>query len=72
MLPKPDHKYGYTKKQVLQICRERKIHHATFWKAFGCNTCILDEKLGIIHYPCDVKRALFELGDKDGEFSEWD
>ena len=72
MLPTPQHPYGYTKKQILQICRERKIHHATFWKAFGVNTCTVDDKLGTIYYPVDVKKALYELGHKDGEYSAWD
>ena len=72
MLPKPEHPYGYTKRQVLQICRERKIHHATFWQIFGVNTCAIDKKLGVIYYPVDVKRALYELGHEDGEYAPWD
>jgi hypothetical protein len=72
MLPKPKHLYGYTEEQVLQICKERKIHPATFWKVFGVNTVTVDDKLEIIYYPVDVKRALYELGHADGEYSEWD
>lgn len=72
MLPKPEHEYGYTKKQVLQICRERKIHHKKFWSAFGVNTCMFDKKLGVIYYPCDVERTLYKLGHKDGVNHLWD
>ena len=72
MLPKPSHKYGYTKKEVLDICRERKIHHNTFWKAFGVNTCMLDKELGVIYYPCDVEKTLYQLGKKDGKYHPWD
>jgi hypothetical protein len=72
MLPTPEHLYGYTKKQILQICRERKIHPKKFWSAFGVNTVALDDKLGTIYYPVDVKKALYELGHKDGEYSDWD
>ena len=72
MLPKPKHDYGYTKEQILQICRERKIHHAKFWSAFGVNTCAVDKEMGTIYYPCDVERALYQLGSKDGRFHSWD
>lgn len=72
MLPQPIHKYGYTKEQVLQICRERKIHHKKFWAAFGVNTCMLDKKLGVIYYPCDIERTLFNFGQKDGINRLWD
>jgi len=72
MLPKPEHLMGYTKRQVLQICQERKIHPKKFWSAFGVNTVAIDDKLGVIYYPVDVKKVLYELGDKDGEYSAWD
>jgi hypothetical protein len=72
MLPKPEHEYGYTRKQILQICKDRKIHHKKFWSAFGVNTCAVDEKLGTIYYPCDVERALYNLGQKDGVNHLWD
>lgn len=71
-LPKPAHKYGYTGEQVKQICRERKIHHKTFSKAFGANTVAVDKKLGVIYYPCDVERALYQLGKQDGVNHQWD
>jgi hypothetical protein len=35
-----------------------------FWKQFGVNTCMLDEKTGeTIYYPCDVEGTLRELLD---------
>lgn len=71
-LPIPIHPYGYTRKQVLQICRERKIHHKKFWSAFGVNTCAVDEKLGTIYYVCDVEKTLWSLNKKDGKYHVWD
>lgn len=67
-LPKPLHEYGYTKDQVKEIYRSRKIHYKTFWKAFGVNTCMRDEKLGTIFYPCDIERALYKLRQPGGKF----
>ena len=72
MLPKPKHRLGYSKEEVLKICRERKIHHATFWKAFGVNTCSLAEDGKPRYYVCDVERALYDLGQKDGKYHQWD
>jgi len=61
-LPKPSHKFGYTRKEILDIIRPLKIHHKKFWKAFGVNTCMIDEKTGeAIFYPCDVERALAKI-----------
>lgn len=72
MLPKPEHKYGYTKKQIMKICKDRKISVAIFWEEFGVNTCMVDKKLGIIYYPCDVEKTLYHLGHKDGVNHLWD
>ena len=72
MLPYPNSKYGYTKEEVLAICRERKIHHAKFWKAFGVNTCMVEKDGSLIYYVCDVERALHILGNKDGVDHIWD
>ncbi len=72
MLPTPKDPDGYTKEEILAICRERKIHYRTFWKVFGCNTCLLAKDNTIRYYQCDVERALCELGNKDGKFHEWD
>lgn len=74
-LPKPISKLGYSHSEILSICRDRKIHHKRFWKAFGDgNTCAL-EKVGdeeiMIFYVCDVERALHILG-KGGRYHEWD
>ena len=72
LLPKPKNPRGYTNEEIKAICRERKIHHKTFNKAFGCNTCCSDEKGNTIFYTCDVERALHKLGHKDGIYHEWD
>ncbi len=72
MLPEPRSKYGYTKEEVLSICRERKIHHMQFWKAFGVNTVMVNPDGSLIYYKCDVKQALFILRKKDGAWHPWD
>ena len=72
MLPKPEHDSGYTQKQIKEICAERGITDDEFEEAFGVNTCLLDDKLGVIYYPCDVERALYKLGKKDGKYHLWD
>ena len=71
-LPAPKDKLGYTKAEILAICRERKVHHATFWKAFGVNTVAVGADGTSRFYPCDVERALWSLGKKDGVFHLWD
>ena len=72
-LPKPKHKYGYTKNQINHICKKYKISQNKFWKTFGVNTCLLDEKLGVIYYPVDVERTLaIILGYRDVSWMEWD
>lgn len=57
-LPKPDRPHGHSRKQVLAICRKHKIHHKTFWKAFGVNTCAVDKDGLINYYTCDIERTL--------------
>lgn len=39
-MPQPDDHDCYTKKQILSVLKSLKIHHMTFWKKFGINTCI--------------------------------
>ncbi len=73
-LPKPKSKLGYSRDEVLRICRERKIHHKTFWKAFGVNTVgseIINGEMEARFYVRDVEKALWELG-KGGVNHEWD
>lgn len=72
MLPEPDLKYGHSKEQVLRICRERGIHYKKFWSAFGVNTCAIDEEGRTCFYTCDIERALYKLGCKDGVYHLWD
>jgi len=72
MLPNPKDPNGYTKEEILVICRERKIHHMTFWKAFGINTCMIKKDGTLIYYQCDVESALYSLKSKDGVAHLWD
>lgn len=67
-IPKPAHKDGYTRKQVDEICTVRNIESGDFWKAFGVNTCVRDEKMGIIYYRSDIERALWKLKAPSGKF----
>lgn len=71
-LPPPDAQYGHTWKQVLKICRDRGIHWKTFAKAFGRNTCSIDDNGEINYYTCDIEKALYQLGCKDGKDHIWD
>lgn len=71
-LPVPKDRAGYTKAEILAICRDRGIHHRTFWKAFGVNTATLAPDGTLRYYPCDVERALCILGKPGGKFHLWD
>lgn len=72
MLQNPRDPDGYTKEEVLSICRERKIHHRKFWKVFGVNTCVMAEDGTLRYYKCDIERALHILGNRDGVDHIWD
>ena len=65
---------GYTKAEVLCILRELGIHHNTFWKKFGINTCGMDMETGeSLMYPCDVELAIrCCLEKRDKTLEEWD
>lgn len=67
-LPKPAHKFGYTSKQVDEICEKAGVPREEFGEAFGINTCFHDEKLGTIYYGCDIERALWVLGKNGGKY----
>lgn len=71
-LPKPLHKYGYTRAQVEGIAKNVGVTMERFWGAFGINTCALDKELGTIYYPCDVERALHMLNRPGGKYHPWD
>lgn len=71
-LPKPIHKHGYVAEQLDVILAERGISREDFNRAFGINTCALDDELGVIVYPEDVERALWLLGHKEGVYHAWD
>lgn len=62
MLKDPKDDLGYTREEILAICRERKIHHKRFWKAFGVNTVAVADDGTLRYYPVDVERALWKLG----------
>jgi len=71
--PKSKHKMGYTKQEVLDIIRPLKIHHNTFWKKFGVNTCTLSKTGETLYYGCDIKTAIrCCLEKRDKYFYEWD
>jgi len=65
-LPKPAHKFGYTRAQVDEIITMRGIEPCAFWEAWGVNTCVRDPEMGTIYYPVDIERALWKLGALGG------
>jgi hypothetical protein len=71
-LPKPEHKYGYTSKQIGEICQKVGATREEFGEAFGVNTCAIDPELGTIYYPVDVERALWRLKKPGGRYHIWD
>ena len=71
MLPKPHGKYGYLKEQIKEICEARNIPLQSFWEVFGTNTVAVVNK-EYNYYPCDVEKALHELGAEDGKWHSWD
>ncbi len=72
-LLKSKHKLGYTKQEILDIIRPLKIHHKTFWKKFGINTCALSETDEILYYSCDIITAIRCCLEKREKYlSEWD
>ena len=72
-MPKPSGKYGYTGRQIDNICRKLSIDIATFWNAFGVNTVAVDNKGDRNYYRCDIERTLFNVTKgKEGKYHEWD
>ena len=71
-LPGCTHRLGYSGKEILKICKDRKIKLSKFWDAFGVNTVAIAEDGKPRYYQCDVERTLYQLGKKDGKFHEWD
>ena len=71
-LPKSKDSLGYTRQEILDIIKPLGIHHKKFWKAFGVNTVGVAEDGTSRYYQCDVERALWSLGAKDGKFHLWD
>ncbi len=73
-LPKSKHKIGYTKQEILDIIRPLGIHHNTFWRKLGINTCGMDMATGeSLMYEGDVKLAIrCCLEKRDKHVYEWD
>jgi len=72
MLKPPKDSLGYIKEEILAICRERKISIKKFNEAFGVNTCSVGKDGKPRYYLCDVEKTLYELGNKDGKYHEFD
>ena len=72
MIPKSKDPLGYTQEEILAICKERKIKPKLFNKEFGVNTCAVGKDGKPRYYSCDIERALYNLGCKDGVYHEWD
>lgn len=71
-LPKPKNKYGYTSKELENICKKLKIDTNIFNETFGVNTVMVTKEGKTIYYVCDVLRALYILGHKLGRDIPWD
>ncbi len=71
-LPKPENEIGYSGLEIVQICGDRNICTKNFWKAFGINTCSMDETGAVLYYKCDVERALHILKADGGQYHLWD
>ena len=72
MLMSSKSRMGYTSKELDKIVKYYGIEKDTFNKALGINTCAIDKKGNVLTYRCDVERALYKLGIKDGVFHTWD
>lgn len=55
-LPSPDHEYGYSSKWLKKNMTESEWSKFNEW-TYG-QTCLVDEKLGLINYTHDVIRGL--------------
>ena len=71
-LPEPKDSLGYTRFEILQICRDTKTSSPLFWKAFGINTVAVGDDGGSRFYKCDVERTLFNLKKDGGKYYPWD
>jgi hypothetical protein len=73
-LPKPNHRLGYTKAEVLAILRKYKIKEEVFWEKFGINTCAVHpETKETLMYGCDIETAIICcLENRDKYWWEWD
>ena len=72
-LPKSKHKLGYTNKEILDIIRPLKIHHKTFNKKFGVNTCTMNEDGKSLYYAVDILRTIRIIKEnREMTTAEWD
>lgn len=69
----PDPKGWMRRKEVLALIRKHKIHHKTFWKMFGAQTCPIfaDGEWGC--YKHDVEQCIEWVKRGCGpSVAEWD
>ena len=72
-IPEPKNPMGYTRREILDIIRPIGIHHNTFWKKFGVNTCGVGPNGESLMYPCDVELAIrCCIEGRDKTVAEWD
>ena len=72
-LPKSKHKHGYTKQEILDIIRPLGIHHKTFNKKMGVNTCSISSTGELLYYGYDITVAIrCCLEKREKTFTEWD
>jgi hypothetical protein len=72
MLKPPKDDLGYTQKEIIDICKERKISLKKFNTVFGRNTCAIGKDGKPRYYICDVQRTLYDLRNEDGIYHPWD
>jgi hypothetical protein len=72
--PPLDHKYGFFKETVEKWAAKWDLSPKEFWKSYGVNTCVLDNKTGkVVYYPEDVERAIRGAINKSFVHpAEWD
>jgi len=73
-LPKPKDPRGFTRKEIIGLCRKSGIKIRDYDDNFGVNTCAFDEKTNtVFHYPVDVEITFAKcLGYRKVSPLEWD
>lgn len=67
-LPEPDHEYGFSSKLLKASLSEKEWAKFASWM-FG-QTCMVDDKLGLINYTHDVIRGIDFI--RHGKPTYWD